>query len=230
MSDLDESIFKALGDVDTPTICNALEVVRGGRSTTGFTTVPTVALDPHLPPIVGFAVTAKIVASEPAQDAQAAAVRRLDYYRMVGEAAAARPTVVVIEDGDRTPGTGAWWGEVHVAVHLGLGVRGVLTNGSMRDLGDVDEGFQILAGSIGPSHAFVHLTAIDVPVTVLGLQIRPGDLIHADRHGAALIRSEEVSALPAAIRQVEDAERPIISAARSEGFDLAKLLELYVTH
>ena len=107
--------------------------------------------------------------------------RRRDYYRMVADAVARRPSVVVIEDTDEPAGVGAFWGEVNVAVHLGLGVEGALTNGSMRDLGEVDEGFQILAGSIGPSHAHVRVTELDVPVTVLGLSIEPGALIHADR-------------------------------------------------
>jgi regulator of RNase E activity RraA len=95
------------------------------------------------------------------------------------------------------------------------------------DLGDVDDNFQILAGSVGPSHAHVHVTAIDVPVSVLALEIAPGDLIHADRHGAAIISAAHIEGLPSAIHQVHHAESPIIQAARGDAFDLGALLRLY---
>ena len=215
-------------EVDTPTVCNALELVMGRRTASGFTTRPVVPMDPGLPPMVGYAATAKLRASAPSEeDAHEVLGRRLDYYRMVGDAAARQPTIVVIEDTDNPAGVGAFWGEVNVAIHLGLGAKGVLTNGSMRDLGDVDEGFQVLAGTIGPSHAHVHITDLAVPVTVLGLEIAPGDLIHADRHGGVVIRPEHTQQLPEAIDDVKRREIPILEAARSEGFDLPTLLRLW---
>ena len=209
---------------DTPTVCNALELVMGDHSADGFTRTPVVALDPRLPPIVGYAVTARIEAARRPTKAPAdvESMRRA-YYRTVGEAAIRRPSVVVIEDTDDPAGVGAFWGEVNVAVHQGLGVQGVLTNGSMRDLDEVDEGFQILAESIGPSHAFVRVTDVDVSVDVLGLTIEPGDLIHADRHGAVVISAEHLDALPEAIAAVMESEKPVLDAARHPDFDLDRL-------
>lgn len=224
----DSQLFRDLAEVDTPTVCNALEIVTGRRTASGFTTGRVVPMDPGLPAMVGYAVTAKLRASAPSEeDAEGVLRRRLDYYRMVGDAASLQPTIVIIEDTDVPAGVGAYWGEVNVAIHLGLGVKGVLTNGSMRDLGDVDEGFQVLAGTIGPSHAYVHLTDLAVPVTVHGLKIVPGDLIHADRHGAVVIRPEHTHLLPEAIDEVKRRETPILEAARAEGFDLATLLQLW---
>lgn len=217
--------YQALGAVDTPTICNALEVVMGERTAEGFTLEPVVALDPELPPIVGHAVTVTIEAATPAPDLEAARQMRLEYYRRVGAAAAGRPTVVVIQDTDDVV-TGAWWGEVHVAVHKGLGVQGILTNGCMRDLGEVDDGFQILAGSVLPSHAFVHVTSIGEPVEVFGLRVETGDLIHADRHGAVRISEANAEALPDAIQAIHDSEAPLLAAARTPGFDLDALMSI----
>ena len=74
--------------------------------------------------------------------------------------------------------------KINTQVHKGFGLSGTLTNGVMRDLGDLASDFQVLAGSIGPSHAFVHVVDFDQPVTVYGLEVAPGDFIHADRHGA----------------------------------------------
>jgi regulator of RNase E activity RraA len=224
----DCKLLDALMQVDTPTVCNALEIVMGSRTASGFTTGQVVPMDPDLPAMVGYAVTAKLHASAPPEeDAEAVLRRRLDYYRMVGDAASLQPTIVVIEDTDFPESVGAYWGEVNVAIHLGLGVKGVLTNGSMRDLGDVDKGFQVLAGAIGPSHAHVHVTDLAVPVTVHGLTIATGDLIHADRHGAVVIRPEHTRLLPEAISEVMRREALILEAARSEGFDLATLLQVW---
>jgi regulator of RNase E activity RraA len=207
---------------DTPTICNALEHVMGGRTAEGFTKTPIVAADVSLPPIVGFARTARIRATSPAQK-PAAEVRalRMAYYEYA--ASGDGPNVVVIEDTDWPHCIGGFWGEMQVAQHKGLGVAGTVTNGVLRDLGMLDPGYQVIAGSIGPSHAFVHVTDIDIPVTVFGMQVKPNDLIHADRHGAVVIPGQYIDKMPAAIDITIRKEQPILSAARAPGFTVEKL-------
>jgi regulator of RNase E activity RraA len=69
----------------------------------------------------------------------------------------------------------------------------------------------------------VHLTALDVPVSVFGLNIAPGDLIHADRHGAVVIKPEHLERLAWAIDLTTRREAPILAAARKPGFDLDAL-------
>ena len=118
------------------------------------------------------------------------------YYRMMAEAP--RPTVAVVEDVDFPTCVAAYWGEINTTVHKGLGVAGALTNGVVRDLGDLPDGFPVVAGSIGPSHGFAHLREIGTPVTVFGLAVAPGDLVHADRHGALVIRPTSCPASPTA--------------------------------
>ena len=93
----------------------------------------------------------------------------------------------MIQDLDPLPGFGAWWGEVNTNVHRGLGSLGVVTNGSIRDLDPCAEGFQLLAGSVGPSHAYVHVVDHRRTGEVAGMVVRPGDLVHADRHGAVVV-------------------------------------------
>ena len=99
-------------------------------------------------------------------------------------------TIAVLQDLDPRPGIGAFWGEVQSNVHKALGLAGALTDGSFRDLDALASGFQILGGKIGPSHAHVHLEAIDVDVNIFGMTVRPGDLIHGDHHGAVVIPAE----------------------------------------
>ena len=112
---------------------------------------------------------------------------------------------------------------MQVAQHKGLGVAGTLTNGVLRDLGMLDPGYQVIAGSVGPSHAFVHVTDLDVPVTVFGMAVKPGDLIHADCHGGVVIPAAQIEQMPAAIDIVLRKEVPILTAARAPGFTVEKL-------
>jgi regulator of RNase E activity RraA len=223
VSPLPPALLASLRAVDTPTICNALEHVMGGRTAAGFTRAPFVATLPESPPMVGVVRTATIRCSAPADEPKdITRARRLAYYASVADGPG--PNVVVIEDEDPTPGLGAFWGEVNAAIHRGLGLAGAITNGSVRDLGALDPAFPILAGMVGPSHAFVHVTAFDVPVTVHGLAFRPGDIVHADRHGAVIIAPEHLAGLPAAIDLVARKEAPILAAARAPDFDVAKLI------
>jgi len=223
---LSSEILTALEAVDTPTVCNAIELVLGRRTAEGFTSVPVMAAHPNLPAIVGYARTGLIRGSQPAQESPGdVKARRIAYYRYV--AGEPGPAVVVLQDIDPRPGLGAFWGEVNVAIHKGLGALGVLTNGSMRDLGAIDPHFQILAGSLSPSHAFARIEAFDCPVEVFGLTIRPNDLLHADRHGAVVIDPEIVAELPRAIDLVSRKEAPVLKAARSPGFTVDKLIEAW---
>lgn len=220
---LSPAVYAALKAVDTPTICNAIEAIQGRRRNDGFTRATVIAAQPHLPAMVGFARTAVIRADQPSQEPPASVrERRLNYYRYI--AAGDQPRVVVIEDRSAHKGLGAFWGEVNVALHKGLGLEGVLTDGAMRDLGAVDPSFQMLAGTISPSHAFVRIDAFDEAVTVFGLTIQPGDLIHADRHGAVIIEPGMECELPQAIDLVTRKEKPLLDAARAPGFSIDKLI------
>ncbi len=53
-------LLEALLKADTPTACNALEIVMGGRSAQIFTKGPVIPIDPKLPAFVGYAVTARL--------------------------------------------------------------------------------------------------------------------------------------------------------------------------
>src|SRR4051794_16471606 len=78
---LDRTELAALAGLDTPTICNALELAAPARRGSFFTTRPLVCAHPSLPPMVGYARTATIRATHPAEgNAAAQRERRLAYY------------------------------------------------------------------------------------------------------------------------------------------------------
>jgi regulator of RNase E activity RraA len=209
---------------DTPTICNALETVAPARRGHGFTIRPLVAADPKLPPICGLARTGTIRAAAPSGRPKAQdRAMRLAWYEYVAKASL--PTVVVLQDLDDTPGVGAFWGEVHSAVHKALGAQGVVTNGSIRDLDMLASGFQLLAGVVNPSHAHVHLVSYGHEVGVHGMHVAHEDVIHADRHGAVVIPAECVRQIPAAIELGARREKVILDLCRDPDFSVEKLKE-----
>ena len=225
--DPDPEALAALTAFDTPTICNALEVLLPATRAQGYTTRPAHCGFPAMRPIVGFARTARIRAKHaPPESAEKLRQLRHDYYRYID--AGRKPSVVLIEDLDGAhAGYGAFWGEVQSAIHRGLGALGLVTNGSVRDIDQWAPGFQFLAGSIGPSHAYAHVVEFGEEIDVLGMRVRPSDIVHADRHGAVVVPTEAVLGLPAAARQVAEREARILEVARSPGSSAERLIEVF---
>jgi regulator of RNase E activity RraA len=214
---IDSELLALLRSVDTPTVCNAIEVAQGKRGFAQFTRGTMVCSAPQSGPLVGFAKTAKIAAlSPPNEDKEIIKNRRMEYYRYMSEVSG--PSIAVIEDVDFPDCIGAYWGEINTKIHKGFGLSGVLTNGVVRDLGDLAEDFPVVAGSIGPSHGFVHVREIDTPVSVFGITVSPGDLVHADRHGAVVIPNEVIPILKDAVHKLFASERLILDPAEKTGF------------
>ncbi len=215
---MNDTLLALLRQVDTPTVCNAIEVAQGKRGFNAFTRGTMLASHPDAPAMVGYARTARIAAINPPDEPpEVIKARRMDYYRHM--AGGSRPAIAVVEDIDFPNCIGAYWGEINTTVHKGFGLSGALTNGVMRDLGDLPEGFPVVAGSIGPSHGFVHVKEIATTVSVFGLQIADGDLVHADRHGALVIPAAVIPDLESAIRKLLETEKLVLEPARLDGFD-----------
>lgn len=221
MAEIDADLMAQLGSLDTPTICNALELVAPERQGYGFTTQPLLCVRPHLPSVVGVARTATIRAAHPKDASEATNDARDMYYEYIADGP--KPSVVVISDLDVEPGYGSFWGEVNSNIHRGLGCSAVITNGSVRDLPDIAEGFQMLAGRVGPSHAFVHVVDFGRPVTVAGMRVSDGDLIHADQHGAVVVPADAAGDVFEAADLIRRREHIVIEAAQRPGFDVEAL-------
>lgn len=222
-----DALIARLKSHDTPTICNAIEVVQGARGFSGFTRRTMVWTGSSHAPIVGFARTARIAGrNPPTETPERLGARRIDYFRemAIGE----RPGIAVIEDIDGDAAMGAWWGEIHAQIHSKVfGLSGVVTNGVVRDLGDLPKDFPILARSVGPSHGFVHVREIGVPVEVFGMHVVQGDLIHADRHGAVAIPVATLPDLGAALDQLLAAEAIIMGPLKDGDIDYARFEGLW---
>jgi 4-hydroxy-4-methyl-2-oxoglutarate aldolase len=213
----------ALRQFDAPTVANAIETFNVRPRNTGFMSPDIRCMFPDLGVMVGYACTAIIAADHqpPAQPR----VTREDWWRKVQEAPA--PRVVAMQDSDPQP-VGSFWGEVNGNVHKALGCIGLVTNGGVRDMDEVHAlGFHYFARDILVSHAYVHLVDIDVPVSIGGMVVYPGDLIHADKHGAQVIPLDIAPQIPEAVARITERESRIIETCQSSDFSIDKLIQAY---
>jgi regulator of RNase E activity RraA len=209
-----------LATMSSPSIANGIERFNLRPNDTGYMDGTIMCRFPKLGPLVGYAVTARIRAAGKADQVS----RTTDLWRHALDIA--EPRVVVIEDVDKPAGVGSFWGEVNANVFRALGCRGVITNGGVRDLTEMEAlGFHAFSSVLSVSHAYVRVVEVGLPVDVGGLTIHPGDLLHGDRHGVVLVPTEIAPQLPDAVRAVETEERRFIDFLQSPTFTPEKLIE-----
>jgi regulator of RNase E activity RraA len=205
--------LEPLRRLTTCQISDAIETFDVRLRNEGFMDASVRCLFPQLPPMVGYAVTARIRTSEPPMT-ERSYPGRTDWWNYLQSIPA--PRVVVLEDLDRRPGCGSCAGEVHAHIFRALGCVGLVTNGAVRDLQAVESiGFPLFAGSVAVSHVYFHLLEFGVPVEVGDLQVRPGDLLHGDRHGLVSIPPSISRELPAAADRIAALERSVLDVADS---------------
>lgn len=199
----------ALRQVNSPTISNAIELFNVRPRNVGFLDSRLKCMFPDFGAMVGYATTVTIMANQPAPKG---APTREAYWEHVLSIPA--PRIAVVLDLDNPQCVGSFWGEVNSSVHRALGCVGTITEGGVRDLDEMKSiGFQTLAVAPIVSHAYVHIENFGIPVKVGGVVITPGDLIHADQHGAIVIPKEIAKDVAAAAHELDSAERILINEA-----------------
>ena len=217
---LNEQELAALSALDSPTISNAIEQFDVRPRNVGFSGPELQCMFPGFKPIVGYAATSTIQADQPGAGNRSAS--RSDYWEYILSTPA--PRIAVIQDLDHPRAVGSFWGEVNSNIHTALGCVGTITDGGVRDLDEVRElGFQMLAAYPIVSHAYIHLVDFGTPVNIFGMLVNPGDLVHADQHGAITIPHEIAREIPKAAQDVADRERIIIECCQGSDFSVDKL-------
>lgn len=202
--------LEALLRFSSPTIANAIETFQVRPRLEGVTDPRIRCLFPGLGPVVGYACTATIISAEPASNPRR--VSRRDYWEYVRSFPG--PRLSVVQDLSPTPG-GAYWGEVNSSLHKALGSQGVITDGTVRDLDEVERlGFHLFASGVQVSHGHAHLEDFNQPVKVFGMDVLSGDLVHADQHGAVVIPHEIAREVAQAAQRVDLSEKPMLAACK----------------
>jgi regulator of RNase E activity RraA len=205
---VDPRYFEMLRRFDTPTVLNAIELFDVQPRNRGFLDARIRSLFPRLPPIVGYASTATFrSAHAPAGgDAYSNIVEQVERF----ERELPRPRIVVFQDLDDPP-CGASFGEVMATIYQSFGCVGMIASGAGRDLDQVEKkGFACFASAVVASHAYCRLESIHVPVTVGGCLIHPGDVIHADQNGVAVLAPEHAPLAALACERVAAAEQEVL--------------------
>ena len=199
---------------NTPTIYNGWEqITKQDAGHEGFNLEETTDFMPHMGPMIGYAVTVIIEPGNPEHKKNPNAWSEYRAYI----ASIPGPKIVVVQDLDKPSTLGSFWGEVNSNVHKVLGCVGTITDGSIRDLDEMNNaGFKALARRLSVGHAYSTPVKWNCEVEVFGRKVKPGQLIHADKHGFLVIPDEDIeNLLDASIFMDNNECNTIISAARN---------------
>ncbi len=213
--------LETLGRLDACTLANAIETFNERLRNEGFTDSSMRCLFPQLHPMVGYAATIKIRGSAP-PTADSPYPDRTDWWDYILSLPV--PRVLVVQDAATRPGLGTLLGAVHVNILRALGCVGAVTNGSVRDIPAAEKiGFQLFAGSVSVSHAYVHIVEVGGAVEVAGLKIQSGDLLHGDLHGVQTVPLAIAGRIAPVAAQIQAKEQALITLCQSRDFSVEKL-------
>ncbi len=210
---LSAAVLEDLTKYDTPTVCNVIELWNIRPRNTGYMNHSIKACFPEFPPMVGYALTTTFRSMAPPRSG--------DVYAGIGKQAVAfselpGPPVVVFQDLDE-PTAAATFGEVMCSTYKAFGAKGLITSGTGRDLDQVRAlGFPAFTNGTTCAHGYCHMLDINVPVTVGGLVIFPGDLLHGDCNGVSTIPHDIASEVPGACKELMAAEDIVLNYLKGE--------------
>ena len=223
MVDISEDQIREVSEMQTCAVSNAIESLNVRSKTEGFMNPDIKSMFPEMGSMAGFAVTAVIKASTPASENMN--FSRVDWIDEI--LSIPGPRIIVMKDLDHPNVVGSFWGEVQSAIHKSVDCVGVVTDGGVRDLDEMKEwGFNAFATASLVSRANVHLVEANIPVTIGGVTVNPGDLLLGDQHGVISIPKEIVADLPGAIAKVESGEKEIIDVCMAQDFSPEKLKDI----
>jgi regulator of RNase E activity RraA len=221
---LTEELVATFQELDTCAVSNAVERFGMRLRNEGFADGSIRCMFEDLPSVIGHAVTARIRCSTPPPVGHSY-IDRTDWWSYL--ASVPPPRVLVVEDIDGRPGLGAFVGGIHANIFRAMGCVAYATNGSVRDLPAVRQlGFQLFAGSVAVSHAFVHLIDFGDPVTIGGLTVGSTEIVFGDRHGLMTLPLDLVNVIPGSVADHSKLEGQVIALCRSSQFSIDSLRTL----
>jgi 4-hydroxy-4-methyl-2-oxoglutarate aldolase len=219
--------LEALKAIDTPTICNAIERFKVRNDVTGFTGMDIRCLYPQLGITLGYALTVAVDSTTP--DAKRDNQVWMEWVRAM--AAAPKPIFLVFQDVGPKPEKSAHMGEVMASLAKRMGAVGLLTDGGVRDILEVERlGFQYFATGVVVSHGNPRLLQVNVPVTVDGLRIEPGDLLHGDLNGVTKIPAEIAAQTAEMALKIRQEEADLLAYINGPDFSVEGFIQRKFTH
>jgi len=219
-----EEMLEALRAFDTPSITNVVATYPGNPlclqlynpwTQNWYTDQSIRCMYPEMGPVVGYAVTCVYGLPDPTYNG-------LSFMDVVDALdASPKPTVLVLEQ--RFPpeiaGKVGLSGGNMTSAMKAVGCIGCISNGPSRDIDEIRPmGFQYLLSGITPGHGPTAVHAVNVPVSVAGMDVAPGDIIHMDENGAVKFPAAKLEAVlrnVTALRDEEAARQTALHQAHS---------------
>jgi 4-hydroxy-4-methyl-2-oxoglutarate aldolase len=206
-----------LKSVDSPTLSNAIELLKVRPRERGFTPLDIRCLFPEFGVMCGYAVTAQV---ESATQMEPFRLENfVELYRLVEQAP--KPAVIVLQEIGGFGEFAAHAGEVMSTFFTRLGAIGLLSDCGVRDLAEVRRlGFHYFARGSVASHANYRIARVGVPVQIRGMVVNPGDVIHGDENGVITVPPVDITALREAVDTVRRKEKAVMDFVRGPDFSL----------
>jgi 4-hydroxy-4-methyl-2-oxoglutarate aldolase len=219
------SDIEYLKSVDSPTLINAIELLRVRPRERGFTPLDIRCMFPEFGVMCGYAVTAQV---ETATQMEPFRLENfVELYHLVMHSP--KPAVIVLQEIGGFGDFAAHAGEVMSTFFTRLGAIGLVSDCGVRDLAEVRRmGFQYFARGSVASHANYRIARVGVPVQIRGMVVNPGDILHGDENGLISVPKVEVAALRQAVDTVRRKEKTVMDFVRSDEFSLEGFKALVV--
>jgi 4-hydroxy-4-methyl-2-oxoglutarate aldolase len=217
----DSDMLKALQAFDTPSITNVVATYPKNPLCLGlynpwsqnwYTDASLRCWYPALGPVVGYAVTCVYGLPDPNYS-------RLSFADVIGAMEASpQPTIFVFEQ--RFPPeiankVGLSGGNMTTAMQM-AGCVGGISNGPSRDIDEIrGMGFQYLTSGVCAGHGDMAIHAINVPVSVAGMDVAPGEIIHMDENGAVKFPAEYLAEVLDRVTRLRDQEAEHMAKLRA---------------
>lgn len=206
--------IEALRRIDSPTISNAIETFQLRPRVAGYVGYDIRCIFPDLPPTVGYAVTCTVDSTTEGRTG----IGFQKLYDLLEKAP--KPALVVMQDvgPDRLHSCHA--GEVMSTNMKRLGAVGILTDGGLRDIKEVHAlgGFQYFCAGLVVSHGNPICVNVGDEVTISGMRVRMGDLLHGDVNGIVHIPDECANKVAEAAYRIWTAEGEVLRRLRGTEF------------
>ena len=212
--------IEALRLIDSPTVSNAIEHFGVRPRVDGYAGWELRCAFPELGTMLGYAVTCT------ADSTTASRRDERGLMRLWGAVEAApKPAVIVIKDIGPERHRSCHMGEVMATTAKALGAVGCMSDGGLRDVVEVRAlgGFQYFCPGFVVSHGNAVICEVNVPVTLDGLAVNAGDLLHGDVNGVLTIPDMIADRLAAQAQQVRLTERDVLDFVKRPGLSVERL-------
>ena len=212
--------LEELRRIDSPTLANAIEYFGVRGRVEGFAGWELRCAFPQLGSMAGYAVTCTADSTTASRRDDRGLLRLWEAVE-----AAPKPAVVVIKDIGPDRSRSCHMGEVMATTAKALGAVGCISDGGLRDVNEVKSlgGFQYFCPGFVVSHGNPVICEVNVPVTLAGLSVEPGDLLHGDVNGVLVIPESIADRVVEQALRVREAEREVLDFLRKPGLTVDAL-------